>query len=73
MGQLIELATRRRGRPATATPSQRVPAAADVIAEICALIAVTDEMSLADKVSLATAFAGALGPPVPNRNSGKWR
>ena len=66
MGQLIELATRRRGRPATATPSQRVPAAADVIAA-------AEDLSLADKVSLATAFAGALGPPVPNRNSGKWR
>jgi hypothetical protein len=44
-----------------------------VIAEICALIAVADEMSPTDKVSLATAFAGALGPPVPNRGGGKWR
>jgi hypothetical protein len=65
MGPLIELATRRRGRPATATPSQRVPAAADVIAA-------AEDLSLADKVSLATAFAGALAP-VPTRGGGKWR
>jgi hypothetical protein len=73
MGQLIELATRRGVRQATATPTRRVPSAADVIAEVFALIAMAGDLSLADKVSLVPALAAALQPAPPRRGGGECR